>query len=257
MKPPRITIVTPSFNQGAFLERTIRSVLDQEYPNLEYIVMDGGSTDQSAEIIRRYEDKLAYWVSRPDGGQTAALIEGFRRSTGDIQGWLCSDDLLEPGSLTEVANFFENNPKADVVYGNSYWMDVADRPIGPKKEHPFSRFIWLHAGNYLPQPSTFWRRSLYEKVGGLDPQFDLAMDADLWIRFSDVGHIYHVPRVWSGMRSYPEQKNQRLRTKSDEEGARIHARYGRPASRVRRFPGLVTARGLRIAWKAVTGCYRF
>jgi glycosyltransferase involved in cell wall biosynthesis len=251
----KISVVTPSYNQAPFLERTICSVLDQGYPNLEFIIMDGGSTDGSVEIIRRYERDLAFWSSKADGGQTAALVEGFGRSTGDIQCWLCSDDLFEPGCLREVAEFFEQHTAARVVYGDSYWIDAFDRPLRPKKEHAFSRFIWLRDKNYLPQPSTFWRRSLYEEVGGLDPTFNLAMDADLWIRFSDVAKLHHVRRIWSRMRSYPEQKNQRLRKRSDEEGALIHARYLRNESWVRQMGSHVLARSARVGWKFVTGCY--
>lgn len=255
MEWPRITVVTPSFNQARFIERTIRSVLDQNYPNLEFIIVDGGSTDGSVELIRSFEGRLAHWVSEPDDGQTDALIKGFARATGEIQCWLCSDDLLEPASLAEVAGFFVENPDAEAVYGNSYWIDEHDRGLRPKKEHSFSRFIWLYQGNYLPQPSTFWRRGLYERVGGLDPAFHLAMDADLWIRFASETRIHFRPRPWSRMRHYPEQKNRRLRSVSDEEGRTINARYlgGMPAWQL--HAGRVTARGLRIVRKAVSGCY--
>jgi glycosyltransferase involved in cell wall biosynthesis len=255
MKLPKISIVTPSFNQARFIEKTILSVLQQDYPDLDYIIMDGGSTDGSVDIIRRYEDKLTYWVSQPDGGATAALIEGFKRSDGEIQCWLCSDDLLEPRSLLDVAEFFSATPSAQAVYGDSIWIDEADHIIRPKKEHGFNRFIWLYHENYIPQPSMFWRRSLYEQVGGLDPKFNLAHDADLWIRFSDVTEIHHVQRIWSRMRSYPAQKNRRLRAISDQEGRMIHARYLGQQPNWLRAGAKVFARGLRVGLKLRHGCY--
>jgi glycosyltransferase involved in cell wall biosynthesis len=255
MDMPRITIVMPSFNQARFIERSIRSVVDQSYPNLDFVICDGGSTDGSVDIIRTYERHLSYWVSEPDGGQTPALIKGFQRSTGDIQAWLCSDDLLEPHTLHEVAQFFSTRRDAKVVYGDAYWIDEMDRPIRPKREHSFSQFIWLYHENYLPQPSTFWRRSVYEEVGGLDPSFNLAMDADLWIRFAQVTEIHHVRRLWSRMRTYPEQKNRSLRDASNEEGRRIHRRY--LGDKPQWYLGMMkaAARGARIGRKVAGRCY--
>ena len=254
MTHPKISIVTCSYNQAKFLEKTIRSVLDQGYSNLEYIVIDGGSDDGSDDILRRYESYLAYWVSEPDQGQTDALIKGFRRATGDICCWLCSDDLHEQGTLVEVAEFFRLEPRARVVYGDSMWIDADDNVVASKREHAYSRFIWMYDHNFIPQPSTFWRRDLYEEVGGLNPNFDVAMDADLWARFAEVTKIYHVTRPWSRMRYYPEQKVRRLRAKSLEEDHIIRARY-RP-----HFPlvdhGLyICAKTLRISRKLLAGCY--
>jgi glycosyltransferase involved in cell wall biosynthesis len=256
MNPPRITVVTPSYNQARFIERTLQSVIHQEYPNLEFIVIDGGSTDGSVGIIQRYASHLAYWVSEADHGQTDALVKGFSRATGDILCYLCSDDLHEQWTLWEVAQFFMSHPQAEVVYGDSIWIDVEDRPIKPKKEHPFNWFIFVYDHDFVPQPSTFWRRSLYEKAGGLDPAFQLAMDSDLWIRFAEVAPLYHVRRVWSRMRLYPEQKNQRLRAQSNQEDLVIRRRYGiahEPAWS--RTTKKIVAKGLRVGWKVATGCY--
>lgn len=255
MKWPKITVVTPSYNQARFLEATLRSVHNQGYPNLEHIVIDGGSTDASVEIIRKFEEHLAYWVSEPDRGQTDALIKGFSRATGEILAWLNSDDLYEPRTLWEVAEFFTRRPEVQFVYGDALWIDTQGKILKPKKEIPFNRFIWLYDYNYIPQPSAFWRRELYETVGGLDPRFDLAMDADLWIRFAERTRPVHVRRVWSRMRLYPEQKNQRLRAKSDEEDQVIRERYlGKEPFSCRRLKKAV-AKGLRVGWKLVTGCY--
>lgn len=253
---PRISIVTPSFNQARYVDRTIRSVLDQGYPNLEYIIIDGGSDDGSAEIIESYSDRLAHWVSEPDEGQTDALAKGFGRATGEIMGWLCSDDLHEPHTLHEVATNFLENPARQAVYGDSLWIDAEDHPIRPKKEIGFNRFIWMYDYNYLPQPSTFWRRGIYERVGGLNPDFDLAMDADLWARFAEVADLHHVPRPWSRMRFYPEQKNLRLRERSDREDALIRSRYLPEESPHSRRLKRTAAKGLRVALKLSRGAYQ-
>ena len=253
---PKISVVTCSLNQARYLEATIRSVLDQGYPNLEYVVIDGGSEDGSVEIIKKYSERLAYWVSEPDKGQTDALIKGFERTSGEILAWLCSDDLYEPNALHEAADVLLRNPQWQVVYGDSIWIDADGRPIRPKKEIGFNRFVWLYSGNYIPQPSTFWRRDIYERVGGLDARWAHAMDADLWIRFAEVAALHHVPRAWSRMRHYPEQKNRRLRKEFDAEGALIEGRYLPPDEpswrrRSKRF----AARSLRVASKLARGAY--
>src|SRR5262245_18779468 len=221
---PVISMVTCSYQQGRYLDQALRSVLDQRYPRLEYIVIDGGSTDGSADIIRRHEHALAHWVSEPDRGQTDALIKGFNRATGEIHGWLCSDDLLLPGALQTVAGFFSAHPGAMAAYGDALWIDGAGRFLRPKKEMDFSRFVFLHDHNYVPQPSMFWRSTLYEAVSGLDPEFDLAMDADLWERFSERTRIGHIPAYLSCMRFYPQQKTRSRKTEGRREDGIIRAR---------------------------------
>ncbi len=255
MELPKISVVTPSLNQAQYLEATIKSILDQKYPNLEYIIIDGGSDDGSVEIIQRYSDHLAYWVSEPDEGQTDALIKGFQRSSGEIMAWLCSDDIYEPYTLHEVANIFVRNPEWEVVYGDSFWIDADGRPIRPRKEIRFNRFISLYDGNYIPQPSTFWRRGIYERVGGLDAQWDLAMDADLWFRFAEFTELHHVPRMWSRLRDYPEQKNRRLRSAFNAEGALIEGRYLPDEPPWKHRLKRVVAKGLRITLKLARGAY--
>lgn len=252
---PRISVVTPSFNQAQFLEATMRSIHDPGYPNLEHIVIDGGSTDGSVDIIKSYAYQLAYWVSEKDEGQTDGLIKGFNRATGDIHCWLNSDDLFEPNTLHEVSEFFRTHPEVRFVYGDSTWIDAEGRPFKPKREHRWSRFVWMYDHNFIPQPSAFWRSDLYHEVGGLDRQFDLAMDADLWIRFADATHPRHVRRPWSRMRFYPDQKNTRLRAASGAEGRAIRARYVLPRSRPRAKLRRTTARVLRVGLKVLAGGY--
>jgi glycosyltransferase involved in cell wall biosynthesis len=252
---PKISVVTPSYNQGGFIEATIRSVLDQGYPNLEYIVMDGGSTDGTEKVIEGYSEHLAYWVSEPDDGQTDALIRGFDRASGDILCWLNSDDLFEPFTLREVAETFTRHPDWQVVYGDELAIDADGHPFAIKKEIPYHRFVWMYDFNFVPQSSTFWRRGIYEEVGGLDPEMNLAMDADLWARFAERTTLHHVPRVWSRFRYHPEAKTSRMAERSSEELARIRGRYlpDEPAwlRRLKRYP----AKGLRVGLKLSRGSY--
>jgi glycosyltransferase involved in cell wall biosynthesis len=220
----KFSIVTCSYQQGRYLEAAIRSVLDQEYANLEYIIHDGGSTDDSVDILSRYDDANIHWHSAPDGGQTDALASGMDRTTGELMGWLCSDDLLLPGALNAVAAFFGEHPNVDAVYGDALWIGAKGEFLKPKKEIEFNRFIFHYDHNYIPQPSMFWRRRLYDKVGGLNRKFNLAMDADLWDRFSQVTQIAHLPRYLSCMRYYPEQKTRALRAEGAREDDEIRSR---------------------------------
>jgi len=251
---PRVSIVTPSFNQGRYLEATLASVIDQGYENLEYIVIDGGSTDVSPEVLDRHQSSFAYLQSRPDNGQTDALIQGFARATGEILGWLNSDDLYEPGAIAEVGAYFTANPSARFVFGDSSWIDEDGRLLSRKREMPFNRFVWLRTYDYIPQPSAFWRRDLYEQVGGLDPAFELAMDADLFARFAELTRLHHVSRLWSRMRSHSDQKNVRLRAQSDREEETIRRRYGVPTG-ARGAAERALARATRVAVRASRGAY--
>ena len=252
---PKISIVTCSFNQARFLESTIRSVLQQEYEALEYLVIDGGSRDGSKEIIERYQSHLDYWVSEPDAGQTDALIKGFARATGDIQGWLCSDDLLLPGALDAVSTFFAEHPEADMVYGDALWIDAVGRALRAKREIPWNPFVFLFDHNYLPQPSVFWRRSVYEQAGGLDRQWNLAMDADLWLRLARRSRPVHLPTYLSCMRFYPEQKTRAMKPEGRIEDERLRAREYPRLSRLPRLPLKAWARAQRWYAKTRVGGY--
>lgn len=253
-KNPGISIVTCSYQQQRFLDAAMRSVLEQRYVDLEYIVIDGGSTDGSQAVIERHADRLHYWVSEPDSGQTDALIKGFRRSTATLQGWLCSDDLLLPGALDKVCQYFADHPDVDAVYGDSLWIDAAGHYLRPKKEMAFNRFTFLFDHNYISQPSMFWRRSLYEKVGGLDDRFNLAMDADLWERFSRHTRIAHMSAYLSCMRYYPQQKTRAMRPRSMQE-VKVISRRASLAARIL-WPILhASARVHRILMKTLAGGY--
>jgi len=180
---PKVSIVTPSFNQGRFLEQTIRSVLDQGYPNLEYIIIDGGSNDESVEIIRKYEDRLAYWVSEPDRGQADALNKGFARATGDILAWINSDDFYYPGAIAAAVAAFESNPGLGLVYGRGNRVDETANTICEFADtRAFDLEALVHGVDYILQPSTFMRRQALHEAGPLDRDMHYAFDWDLWIR---------------------------------------------------------------------------
>lgn len=179
---PKITIITPSYNQGAFIEETIRSIVLQGYPNLEYIVMDGGSTDESATIIRKYADELASWVSAPDGGQSAALNKGFAASTGEIMAWICADDILLPGALFHVAVAFQQDSSVQLVCGKGRKMDGAGNLLPAVYDEDLI-LANLHNWCCICTPSAFWGRSLWEKVGGrVDENNHYTMDWELLLR---------------------------------------------------------------------------
>lgn len=204
---PKVSIVTPSYGQAGYIGRTIDSVLSQAYPNLEYFVQDGGSTDGTVDILKRYSDRLSGWVSASDGGQSQAINRGFTRTSGEIMAWLNSDDLLLPGALACVVDFFARHPEVDVVYGNRLLIDENDMEIGRwiLPGHDSKVLSWV---DYVPQETLFWRRSLWERVGGkIDESFRFAMDWDLLVRFRDAGARFaHIPRFLGAFRIHEQQK---------------------------------------------------
>jgi len=183
---PKITVVTPSLNQGRYLEQTILSILGQRYPNLEYIVMDGGSTDGSVDIIRKYQDQLAYWVSEKDGGQAAAINAAFARSTGDILCWLNSDDMYLPGTLSYVASKLDPQ-KPELLFGNClHLIENSAISYGSDVRRFHERFD-LALTDYIIQPSSFWTRAAWQQTGALDASFDFALDWDWFLRAKAAG----------------------------------------------------------------------
>lgn len=184
---PRLSIVTPSFKQGHFIRRTIDSILDQNYPNLEYIVQDGGSPDDTVEVLKSYGDRITSWVSERDKGQSDALNKGFAKTTGDLMAYLNSDDLLMPGSLAVVTDYFAKHPEVDAVYGHRFIIDEEDREVGRWVLPAHDPHILAYA-DYVPQETLFWRRSAWEKAGGkIDASFRFAMDWDLLLRLQSSG----------------------------------------------------------------------
>lgn len=225
---PRITVVTPSFNQAGFLEETLRSVLLQGYPNLEYIVMDGGSTDGSVEIIERYAPWLSFWQSQPDGGQSAAIRAGFARATGSVLAWLNSDDRYQPHALARVGRFFARHPRVVFATSDVNHIDAAGGVIkrgyvaGPA--FVITANIGLHN---MVQPGCFWRRETYERVGGLDPSLRFCMDRDLFLRLLQAGPARRMPGPpTADFRHHPEAKSSTIRHVAAEEGETLIARYG-------------------------------
>jgi GT2 family glycosyltransferase len=203
---PVISIVTPSFRQAHLIERTIKSVVEQQYPKLEYHVQDGASDDGTVEILEKWAGKLTSWESRKDDGQSAAINLGFLRTRGEIMAWLNSDDLFMPGSLHYVAAFFRRNPNVDVLYGNRLLIDESDGLIGRwvLPGHDDKVLSWA---DFVPQETMFWRRSIWEKVGGVDESFRFAMDWDLLLRFRNAGaKIVHKPVYLGAFRIHEKQK---------------------------------------------------
>jgi glycosyltransferase involved in cell wall biosynthesis len=223
---PRISVVTPSFQQAGFLEAALTSVLDQSYGPFEYVVQDGASTDGTKEILERYSPRLTHWESTADGGQADALNRGFRRTTGDILAYVNSDDLLLPGSLAYVARFFADHADVDVVYGHRILVDEEGREIGRWVLPPHDGEI-LSWADYVPQETLFWRRSLWQKVGNrFDPAFRFALDWDLLLRFRQAGARFRrLPRFLGAFRVHPEQKtSSQMESLGLEEMARLRTR---------------------------------
>lgn len=217
---PLVSIVTPSYNQARYLEQTIRSVLEQEYPRIEYIVIDGASTDGSADIIRKYADRLAYWVSEKDNGQAEAINKGLARATGGIIAWLNSDDFYFPGAVASAVRAFEAHPEAGLVYGDTVAVDEKGEFIH------FPRYAqWsledLLTFHILGQPAVFMRRDILLKAGFLDPSFHFLLDHHLWIRMASHAPMVYVPEQWAAGRFHESAKNIAQAARFGEEAFRI------------------------------------
>lgn len=244
---PRITVVTPSFNQAAYLERTICSVLDQGYPNLEYIIVDGGSTDGSVEIIRKYADRLAWWVSEPDRGQTEAINKGLQRATGEWVGWQNSDDIYYPGAFHELAAAAAKHPQAGLIIGDMMLIDEHDRPLRDIRYVKPSYKALLAEGMVLTNQSAFWRRRVHEEIGLLAENLHCSFDYEWFLRLT--GHVdaAHVARIWGALRLHGETKTSLLTQRFQEENRQILAGRAMPAwqkklYKLRRL-GLMLGRG--------------
>ncbi len=202
---PMISVVTPSYNQAEFLEETILSVLNQNYPNLEYIIIDGGSTDGSVDIIKKYEKYIACWVSRKDNGQADAINKGFKMAKGDIFAWLNADDVYLPDVMSQVAEFFKTHSYAGMCYGKAYLTNEAGDVIGKYPTEPFL-YKGLAQFNFIAQPSAFFRRDVYSVSGGLDLDLNYSMDYDLWIRIAGRCKVQYLPVFISTYRLHAGSK---------------------------------------------------
>ena len=219
----KVSIVTPCYNAAATIEETIRSVVDQEGVDLEYIVCDGGSTDGTADIIRRYESRLAWWVSEPDRGQVDAINKGFARATGDVLGFLNGDDALTPGALKTVCAAFAAQPDADIVHGGVEWIDFDGHPLGTHLgdmnclEDALDIFkVWWGNRQWV-QPEVFYRRALKERAGDFDERYHLAFDYDFWVRCFRAGaRVVRLPETLVRFRRHDAQKSVDAASANDE-----------------------------------------
>ena len=217
-KLPLISIVTPSYNQGAFLEEAIKSVIFQNYANVEYIIIDGGSTDESLDIIHKYESRISYWQSKPDKGQANAINIGFKRAKGEILAWLNADDVYMPGTLQHIADKFIHFPSTEIIYGDCVFIDEKGNFIRYFTEcEDYDKYRLLNFSNFIMQPTTFFTRNKLFEIGLLDENLFYAMDWDLWCSFSEKNAKFkYLPRVLAANRVYSNTKtysggNDRLR----------------------------------------------
>ncbi len=235
MTQPLVSIVTPSYNQAAFLEQTLVSVLEQDYPRLEYLVVDGASTDGSLEIIQKYAERLAWWVSEKDSGQAEAINKGLARARGGIVAWLNSDDTYLPGTVSAAVRAFQEHPEAVLVYGDMLAVDESGQVINLLKYRPLS-LADLLCFQIIGQPAVFMRREALEKAGYLDPSYHCLLDHHLWIRMAAQGPLVHVAQTWAAARDHPAAKNRARAAQFGREAFRILAWAGEQ-------PGLAEAVG--------------
>ncbi|CAN5194542.1 N/A [soil metagenome] len=207
---PKISIITPSYNQGKYLEETILSILNQNYPNLEYIIIDGGSTDESVEIIKKYEERIHYWVSEPDEGQTHAINKGFKKATGDLVAWMNSDDIYFENAFKHVAQAFNQaHGNFDVYFGDKANIDEEGAVIREYLYPPFSGLGIKYTTNMnISNQSTFWKKELFDKFGYLDEDIQFAMDYEYFLRLYMKGaSFYKIPELLGALRMYSENKS--------------------------------------------------
>ncbi len=266
---PKISIVTPSFNQGAFLEEALLSVKEQNYPDVEHIVVDGASTDGTVGILRSYARRPGWehlrWISEPDQGQSDALNKGFQMTTGSIVGWLNSDDRYRRGCFAAIAREFAEHTEADVLYGDYTWMDEKGHLQRIRREIEFNRFILsYHRVLYIPTPSTFFRRRLFDEGNWLDTGLQYAMDYEFFLRIVGKGYRFrHIPSVLADFRWHPQNKSTAHAREQNTEHNAVAVMYSPVLQKVRGpLSQKVTlavlraaAAGLRYSKKLLQGCY--
>lgn len=231
MKPaslPLVSIITPSFNQAEYLDQTIRSVLGQTYPHIEYIIMDGGSTDGSVDVIKKYEGEITAWVSEQDRGQTDAINKGFNRASGEILAWLNSDDTYaSPQTVADAVNFLAAHPEVAMVYADCDFIDETGKVIG-KFASRQTDYAKLRTGYvHIPQQTMFFRSTYWKQLGPLDPSFYFAMDYDLWVRIAKHAPIQYLSgKTWANFRIHTSSKTNVNDERGWQEMLRVHYRDG-------------------------------
>lgn len=223
---PLVSIVTPSFNQARYIEATIRSVLEQDYPRIEYLIVDGGSTDGTVEIIKKYEGRIGWWVSEQDKGQTDAINKGFARAKGDILAWLNSDDTYEPGAVAAAVKYLMEHPRVGMVYGDCNFINEEGQVIGRFRAEQTDYRLLRQGYVHIPQQTMFFRAELWQQVGPLDPSFYFAMDYDLWTRLAARTQLKYVPQTWANFRLHTSGKTIAADDRCWPEMVRVHYRDG-------------------------------
>lgn len=227
MPTPLVSIVTPSFNQARFLEATIESVFAQDYARIEYAIVDGGSADDSVDVIKKYAPKLAWWVSEKDSGQTDAINKGFARASGDIFAWLNSDDTYEPGAVSAAVKYLQEHPSVGMVYADCNYINAEGRVTG-KFPAAQTDLVRLRRGYvHIPQQTMFFRAELWKQVGPLDPSFYFAMDYDLWTRIAAQAELKYLRgQTWANFRIHSSGKTVAADDRCWPEMLRVHYRDG-------------------------------
>ncbi|OGU35640.1 MAG: hypothetical protein A2068_13840 [Ignavibacteria bacterium GWB2_35_6b] len=253
----KYSIITPSYNQAEFLERTILSILNQNYGNLELIIIDGGSSDGSVDIIKKYHDKIAYWVSETDRGQSHAFNKGLEIATGDIIGWLNSDDVYYAGTIIQSAEIFESKHDADIIFANYDFIDENDNLIKHRKEILFNYNIYLWTKDcYHANCAGFYRKRCFDIAGGLSENLHYSMDYELYLRFSKHGFKFHqVHNLWGAYRMHSLSKSVASFHNMPIEAQKVFKEYENGTTHLENIFLPPFYRSYRITKKLLTGCY--
>ena len=227
---PLVSIVTPSFNQARYIEATIQSVLSQDYPRIEYLIVDGGSSDGTVEIIKKYDRRqkhgISWWVSEPDRGQTDAINKGFGGAQGEILAWLNSDDTYEPGAVSAAVTYLLEHPQVGMVYGDCNFINENGQMIGKFGSAQTNYHLLRQGYVHIPQQTMFFRAAWWKQVGPLDPSFYFAMDYDLWTRLAARTELKYVPQTWANFRLHTTGKTIAADDRCWPEMIRVHYRDG-------------------------------
>ncbi|MHB8580427.1 MAG: glycosyltransferase family 2 protein [Ignavibacteriaceae bacterium] len=253
----KISIITPSLNQGKFLERTIQSVLSQNVEKLEYILIDGGSIDNTIDIIKKYQNYLAYWISEKDKGQSNAFNKGLDVASGDIIGWINSDDIYYDGAFSESVKIFNESPSVDVVFGDYNFIDEHDNIIKTRKEIPFDYNIYLWTKDcYHANCAAFFRRQCFERVGKLREDLHYGMDYEFYLRLGKINcQFKHTPKILGAYRYHTSSKSVAQLPEMKKEGERIYREYCSDIPGIEKTVNTYYYRAKRIIKKIMRGSY--